>query len=85
MTQYPEVALAREKSLCYLGIGIITDYDVGLEGEEGILPVSADEIISVFGKNVSKAKSLISEILPKLSSERKCKCKDSLEGAFISH
>ncbi|MBU4360882.1 MTAP family purine nucleoside phosphorylase, partial [Patescibacteria group bacterium] len=30
MTAYPEVALARELGMCYLNIGLITDYDAGL-------------------------------------------------------
>jgi alpha,alpha-trehalase len=29
MTQYPEVVLARELGLCYSGIALVTDYDVG--------------------------------------------------------
>ena len=33
MTQYPEVVLARELEMCYVNIALITDYDVGLEGE----------------------------------------------------
>lgn len=85
MTQYPEVALAHEKSLCYLGIGIVTDYDAGLEGEEEAKPVSASEIINVFGQNVSKAKELIKAIVPRLHKERMCACKDSLDGALMSH
>src|ERR671933_2206352 len=37
MTQYPEVALARELGLCYVNLALITDYDVGVEA---IQPVS---------------------------------------------
>ena len=32
MTQFPEQVLARELEICYVGISLITDYDVGLEG-----------------------------------------------------
>ena len=32
MTQYPEAWLARELELCYAGLGLVTDYDVGLDG-----------------------------------------------------
>ena len=36
MTQYPEVALARELEMCYVNIALITDYDVGLEGRRAL-------------------------------------------------
>ena len=35
MTQYPEAWLARELELCYAGLGLVTDYDVGLDGVRG--------------------------------------------------
>ena len=40
MTAYPEGWLARELELCYANISLITDYDVGLEDDETIEPVS---------------------------------------------
>ena len=33
MTQYPEAYLARELEMCYVNISLVTDYDVGLEGD----------------------------------------------------
>ena len=44
MTQYPEIALAREKAMCYFSIAIVTDYDSGLEGREDINPVTTDDV-----------------------------------------
>ncbi len=85
MTQYPEAALAREKALCYLGIGLVTDYDAGLEGRGDIKPVSAGEIIKVFNENVHKAKLLLSELVPRISQERNCACSTALDGAVITH
>ena len=38
MTQYPEAALARELGLCYATVALVTDYDTGLEGVDGIEP-----------------------------------------------
>ena len=35
MTQYPEVALARELQMCYVNVSLITDYDAGLEEVKG--------------------------------------------------
>ncbi len=81
MTQYPEVALAREMQMCYLGIGIVTDYDVGLEGEPGIKPVSFDDIARTMKENEAKVKLLIGEIVKKTPNRQSCICPRSLEGA----
>jgi 5'-methylthioadenosine phosphorylase len=86
MTQYPEAALAREKALCYLGMGIVTDYDAGLEGRSDVRAVTIGEVLRVFGENVGKAKKVISEIVPKISAERrKCSCAKALDGAIVTH
>jgi 5'-methylthioadenosine phosphorylase len=84
MTQYPEVALAREKALCYLGIGIVTDYDAGLEGEEGIKPVNMNELLRVFNNRVDKVKELITEMIPEIPDERGCACGAALENSAAS-
>lgn len=86
MTQYPEAALAREKALCYLSIGIVTDYDSGLEGRKDIKSVTTAEILRVFGENVGRAKKVVSGLVPRIDQERKnCSCSKSLDGALISH
>ena len=36
MTAYPEGWLARELELCYANISMVTDHDVGVEGEEPV-------------------------------------------------
>ncbi|MEI4896522.1 hypothetical protein Q8G71_35095, partial [Klebsiella pneumoniae] len=46
MTQYPEAVLAREMEICYLNVSLITDYDVGVEGED-VEPVSHEQVIKV--------------------------------------
>lgn len=75
MTQYPEATLAREKGICYLGIGIITDYDSGLEGRADIKPVTHAEVLKVFDQNVQKAKDLLNTAIPKLENTQKdCDC-----------
>ena len=47
MTGYPEIILARELGMCYLNVSLITDYDVGLEGREDIVPVTREEVVRV--------------------------------------
>jgi len=75
MTQYPEVSLAREKGMCYIGIGIVTDYDSGLEGREDIKPVTNAEVLRVFEKNVKLIRNLINTTVPELEKGQKsCGC-----------
>lgn len=84
MTQYPEVALAREKAICYLGIGIVTDYDAGLEGNPSIKPVDSTEMLRVFNQNIEKVKELITRIVPAIPEKRSCPCAQALEDAGLS-
>ncbi len=83
MTQYPEVALAREKAMCYLGVGVVTDYDAGVADKVGITPVSYEEMDMVFRQNVDKVKGLVKGILEEIPKERRCSCKDALGGAMV--
>lgn len=71
MTQYPEGWLARELQIPYVNISLITDYDAGLIGTEGIVPVTADEMLRVFKENNVKLRDAlfaIIETLPDLSA-----------------
>jgi 5'-methylthioadenosine phosphorylase len=81
MTQYPECYLARELEICYVNISLITDFDVGLEGETGIEPVSHDEVIRVFASNNERVKAAIFEIINAVPAERTCPCGSALTGA----
>jgi len=80
MTQYPESVLARELELCYLNVALITDYDVGVEGED-VEPVSHERVIQVFNENISKLRDLLFRVIPTLPDERTCPCASALEGA----
>jgi 5'-methylthioadenosine phosphorylase len=83
MTQYPEVALARELEMCYVSISLVTDYDSGLEGHPDVKPVSAEEVAQVFAANNSRLRDLILRIIPLIPSERDCPCATALKGAVI--
>jgi len=80
MTQYPESLLARELELCYVNISLITDYDVGLEGED-VEPVSHEQVVKVFNENNSKLKDLLFRLVPAIPADRNCLCATALEGA----
>ena len=83
MTQYPEVALARELEMCYLNISLVTDYDAGLEGQKGVEPVSHEEVIRVFNQNLEKLRALIAEVVKRMPEERTCPCGSALDHARL--
>jgi 5'-methylthioadenosine phosphorylase len=84
MTQYPEVALAREQEICYLNISLATDYDAGLEGEPSVKPVSHEEVIKVFNSKMEGLRELIMEITKTLPQKRTCGCGSALAHARMS-
>jgi 5'-methylthioadenosine phosphorylase len=83
MTQYPEVVLARELELCYVNLSLITDYDVGLEGQPGIRPVTVTEVERFFASNNDRVRALIVGLIPTLPAERACPCGTAMQGAVI--
>jgi 5'-methylthioadenosine phosphorylase len=80
MTQYPESVLARELEMCFLNISLITDYDVGVEGQD-VEAVSHEAVIKVFQKNNERLRDLLFAVIPALPAERDCPCATALEGA----
>lgn len=90
MTQYPEVILARELEMCFVNISLVTDYDVGLEGQkslpagrQGIKPVTHDKVIKVFGENIENVKKVILDMIKTIPKESSCKCHEALKHAVI--
>ncbi len=81
MTQYPECYLARELEMCYVNISLITDYDVGLEGIDGIAPVSHEEVMRVFTRNNDRVRSAIVKLIEGIPAERTCSCGTALAHA----
>lgn len=83
MTQYPEVALARELEMCYVGVSLVTDYDSGLEGHPDVNPVSVDDVERFFDSNISRMRDLILRMIPLIPIERECPCATAMKGAVI--
>ncbi len=81
MTQYPEAALARELGICYVSIALITDYDVGVEGMEGVEPVTQAEVFEFFDRNVDRVRDVLGRAIGSLPAERTCGCADAVDGA----
>lgn len=83
MTQYPEAILARELEMCYSGIGLVTDYDVGLEGREDVAVVDTAQVMRVFQENNEKLGKLLFDIIAHLPDSRVCSCGQAMKKAFI--
>jgi 5'-methylthioadenosine phosphorylase len=83
MTQYPEVVLARELEMCYVNISLVTDYDSGLEGDPSVKPVSHEQVIKIFDKNIGNLRSLIMEMVRAVPEKRSCSCGSALEHARL--
>lgn len=81
MTEYPEITLAREKEICYCAVAIATDYDAGLVAEGKVKPVSVDQVIKTFQKNIFQVKKLILAMIENWPKKPTCNCQKALEGA----
>jgi 5'-methylthioadenosine phosphorylase len=80
MTAYPECHLARELELCYATIAMVTDYDVGVEGHD---PVSAAEVVRVFGENNERLRELLFAVIPRIGPQPDDECARALNEARL--
>jgi 5'-methylthioadenosine phosphorylase len=74
MTQYPEAYLARELGLCYAGLALVTDRDVGVEGDPSIAPVTMEAALGVLAANVDHTRSLLAAAIPAIPTDATCGC-----------
>ena len=80
MTQYPECHLARELELCYAGVAMVTDHDVGVEGIE---PVSGQTVARVFAENLERLRTLLLAAIPRIGPQPDDVCSDAIaQGRF---
>ncbi|MBR9690226.1 S-methyl-5'-thioadenosine phosphorylase [Candidatus Woesearchaeota archaeon] len=63
MSIAPECALANEAEIPYAAVAMATDYDCLFDD---VPPVTWDEVLSVFGKNVDKVIKLLMGAIPKI-------------------
>ena len=81
MTNLPEARLAREAEICYVTVGLVTDYDVWKEGEE----VSTENVLETIKHNVANVKALIKSSISRLARERTCECATAARFAVMTH
>jgi 5'-methylthioadenosine phosphorylase len=78
MTGHPEAVLARELTLCYTTLALITDTDAGVLEGEG---VTQAEVFEVFGKNMARLRELVATIIAAFPDEREDDlCAHALDG-----
>ncbi len=77
MTQYPEAYLARELGLCYAGLALVTDRDVGVEGDPDRQPVTMEAAMAVLAANVEQTRRLLSAVVPTIPIHPGCRCRVS--------
>jgi len=80
MTQYPECWLARELELCYAGIALVTDYDVGLEGTP---PVTTEVALAAFEENLHRLRDLLFRAIPRIGPQPEDACATALRSAIV--
>jgi len=82
MTAYPECHLARELELCFANVSMVTDHDVGVEGQP---PVSSADVARVFEQNNERLRELLFAVVPRIPAKRGDHvCTTALAGARIS-
>ena len=83
MTQYPEVALARELGLCYLNLSVVTDMDAGAPDDPGVPTVDARTVLEVLREGMAGVRLLVAAITDRLDSAAPCDCRALGEAARI--
>ena len=74
MTQYPEVALARELGVCYVNLSLVTDYDTGVEDQPDHEAVSQDDVIAALRRHTDTLRGAISDLVLSVGPDRLCAC-----------
>lgn len=66
MTQAPEAALAAEAGIPFVGLGLVTDHDVGVRDDPDRPPVTADEVFAVLHRLADTVREVLAAALPAL-------------------
>jgi 5'-methylthioadenosine phosphorylase len=78
MTGHPEAVLARELTICYTTLALVTDTDAGVVEGDG---VTQAEVFEVFGKNMNRLRELVAKVIAEMPDEREeCLCARALDG-----
>ena len=81
MTSLQEAKLSREAEICYAALALVTDYDCWHEDES---EVTVETVLQNLNKNISHAKRIIQNIVPKIPEKRDCLCATALEKTIMT-
>ena len=76
MTQYPEVVLARELGMCYTALAVVTDYDIGLEDDPQVKPVTQQQVFAMFSQALTALRDALARLVALIPAQRGCACGD---------
>jgi 5'-methylthioadenosine phosphorylase len=68
MTQHPEAALAAEAGIPYVGLGIVTDHDVGVDHDPSVEPVTQEAVFAVFERTIDQVRTLLLEAVRRIGA-----------------
>ena len=66
MTQHPEATLAAEAGIPFAGLALITDYDIGVESDPDVTPVTQEQVFEFFEENVGRLRDLLTAAVPRI-------------------
>lgn len=79
MTGYPEVVLAREITMCYASLCVVTNPAAGISKER----LTSEEVISLMKRKDEELREILRRFIVNLPEERTCHCENSLDGAEV--
>ena len=79
MTLVPEIVLARELSMHFASLNVVTNLAAGISGER----LTSDEVIQMMKEKNMTIKKIILRFIEDLPEKFDCSCEDVLKGAAI--
>ena len=81
MTNATEAKLAREASICYATLALVTDYDCWKEEEE---PVTVEAVLDIMHKNVETAQKILKKLASNFKDKRSCDCGSATVNSLVT-
>jgi 5'-methylthioadenosine phosphorylase len=81
MTSLQEAKLSREAEICYAAMAMVTDYDCWHEDES---EVTVETVMQNLNKNITHAKQIIQDVVPRIPEKRDCICASALEKTIMT-
>ena len=81
MTNATEAKLAREASICYATLALVTDYDCWKEEEE---PVTVEAVLAIMHKNVETAQKILKKLASEFKGKRSCDCGSAAKNSVVT-